>query len=94
VAAVLDHVVQSVRADQELAREVRTECASARATARLLAVLPLLGLGLGSGLGGDPVQVLTRTLPGAVCLAAGTALALAGLAWVDAITARAVRGAT
>ncbi len=93
VAVVLDHVVASVRADQDLAREVRTECASARATARLLAVLPLLGLGLGSGLGGDPVHVLTSTLPGAVCLAVGTSLALAGLAWVDAITARAARPA-
>jgi tight adherence protein B len=93
VAAVLEQVVEAVRSDQELAREVRTECASAQATARLLAVLPLLGLGLGSGLGGDPVRVLTSTLPGAVCLAAGTALALAGLAWVDAITARAARAA-
>lgn len=91
VAQVLDHVVEALRADQDLAREVRAECAAARATARVLAILPLLGLGLGSGLGGDPVHVLTATLPGVVCLAAGSALALAGLAWVDRITGRAER---
>lgn len=91
VAAVLDHVVEALRSEQDLAREVRAECASARATARVLAVLPLLGLGLGSGLGGDPVHVLTGTLPGVVCLAAGCALAMTGLWWVDRITAQAER---
>ncbi|WP_311209581.1 MULTISPECIES: type II secretion system protein [unclassified Aeromicrobium] len=93
VADVLDHVVEALRADHDLAREVRAECSSARATARLLAVLPLLGLGLGSGLGGDPVHVLTGTLPGVVCLAAGCALAATGLAWVERITTRAEVGA-
>lgn len=92
VADVLDHVVEALRADHDLAREVRAECASARATARLLAVLPLLGLGLGSGLGGDPVHVLTATLPGVLCLAAGCALAAAGLAWVERITSGAELG--
>lgn len=89
VASVLEHVVESVRADHDLAREVRAECSSARATARLLAVLPLLGLGLGSGMGGDPVHVLTATLPGVLCLAAGSALAVVGLVWVERIVSRA-----
>lgn len=93
VADVLDHVVEALRADHDLAREVRAECSSARATARLLAVLPLLGLGLGSGLGGDPVHVLTGTLPGVLCLAAGCALAATGLAWVERLTTRAEVGA-
>ncbi len=89
VADVLDRVVDAVRSDRDLGREVRAEVASSRATARLLAVLPVLGLGLGSGLGGDPVHVLTATLPGAICLAAGCALALLGLAWVERIVASA-----
>lgn len=89
VADVLDHVVETVRSERDVVREVRAECASSRATARLLAVLPVLGLGLGSGLGGDPVQVLTTTVPGALCLAAGCALAATGLTWVDRIVARA-----
>lgn len=89
VASVLEHVVEAVRADHDLAREVRAECASARATARLLAALPVLGLGLGSGMGGDPVHVLTGTLPGVLCLASGCALAAAGLAWVERIVRRA-----
>ncbi len=89
VADVLDRVVDAVRSERDLGREVRAEVASSRATARLLAVLPVLGLGLGSGLGGDPVHVLTATLPGATCLAAGCALALLGLAWVERIVATA-----
>ncbi|MCX6408502.1 MAG: type II secretion system F family protein [Propionibacteriales bacterium] len=89
VADVLDRVVDAVRSDRDLGREVRAECASSRATARLLAVLPVLGLALGSGLGGDPVHVLTATLPGASCLAAGCALALLGLVWVERIVATA-----
>lgn len=93
VAAVLERVADAVRADRELAREVRSECAAARATSRLLAVLPLLGLGLGAGLGGDPVHVLTATLPGAACLAAGSALAVLGLLWVERIVAGAERAA-
>lgn len=87
VADVLDRVVEAARSEREVAREVRAEGASARATARLLAALPLLGLGLGSGLGGDPVHVLLTTLPGATCLAAGCALALVGLTWVERIGA-------
>jgi tight adherence protein B len=87
LAGVLDRVAASVRDDAEVEREVRSEAAPARATGRLMAVLPVLGLSLGAGLGADPVHVLTATLPGAVCLAAGVGLACAGVAWVDRIAA-------
>ena len=64
-----------------------------RSTARLLAVLPLLGVGLGTVLGADPVHVLTRTPLGLGCLAAGLALDGAGLALTDRLVARAYRRA-
>jgi tight adherence protein B len=87
LATVLDRVAVSVREDAEVDRDVQAEAAPARATGRMMAVLPLLGLSLGAGLGADPVRVLTGTLLGACCLAAGVALACAGMAWVDRIVA-------
>lgn len=85
LAQVLDRVASAVRDDAELDREVQTEAAPARATGRLMAVLPVLGLSLGAGMGADPVQVLTGTVVGASCLAGGVVLACAGIAWVDRI---------
>jgi tight adherence protein B len=85
LARVLDRVARAVREDAEVEREVAAEAAPARATGRLMAVLPLLGLGLGAGLGADPLHVLTGTVPGALCLAAGVALAGVGVGWVDRI---------
>ncbi|RYJ05204.1 MAG: hypothetical protein EON52_12800, partial [Actinomycetales bacterium] len=83
LAGVLERLASSVRDDVDLGREVRGEAAPARATGRLMAVLPVLGLGLGAGLGSNPLVLLTRTVPGALCLAAGAALACAGTAWID-----------
>jgi tight adherence protein B len=87
LADVLDRVATAVRDDAELDRDVRAEAAPARATGRLMAVLPLLGLSLGAGMGADPVHVLTGTVGGSLCLAGGVALAAGGIAWVDRIVA-------
>jgi tight adherence protein B len=87
LAGVLERVAAGVREDTEVDRDVQAEAAPARATGRLMAVLPLLGLSLGAGMGADPVHVLTGTIGGALCLAAGVALACAGIAWVDRIVA-------
>ncbi len=74
-------------ADQRATRAlVRSELASARSTARLIAVLPVMTLAMSSGTG-DPVGFLLGTGPGLVCLAAGLAMALAGLAWIERIAA-------
>ena len=85
LAQVLDRVATAVRDDAEVDREVQAEAAPARATGRLMAVLPVLGLSLGAGMGADPVHVLTGTVVGASCLAGGVVLACAGIVWVDRI---------
>lgn len=74
-------------------REVQSGVAPARATGRLMAMLPVVGLALGSGMGSDPVALLTGTVPGGLCLAAGSACACAGVAWVNRIAATAERTA-
>jgi tight adherence protein B len=85
LARVLDRLEETARGDLELEREVESGLAPARATGRLMAVLPVFGLALGSGMGGDPVAILTGTYPGVLCLASGCALACAGVAWVERI---------
>ena len=89
LARVLDQLEETARGDLEIEREVESGLAPARATGRLMAVLPVFGLALGSGMGGDPVAILTGTVPGVVCLAAGCGLACAGIAWVERIAASA-----
>ncbi|GAA5097689.1 type II secretion system F family protein [Nocardia iowensis] len=60
--------------------------AGARATAAVLACLPLLGIGLGHMMGAAPLHVLFASSAGTVLLPLGAALACAGLLWTDAIT--------
>ncbi|MEV2222936.1 type II secretion system F family protein [Nocardia vinacea] len=60
--------------------------AGARATAAVLAGLPLLGIGLGQLMGAAPLHVLLSPGTGTVLLPLGAALACIGLLWTDAIT--------
>ncbi|TFV90551.1 pilus assembly protein TadB [Blastococcus sp. CT_GayMR16] len=91
LASVAGAVEDDLRARSRHRLELRGATAAPRASASLLAGLPLLGLAMGSGVGADPWAVLTGTGVGQVLLVAGVALEAAGLAWTRRLVARAVR---
>ncbi|MGY1795368.1 type II secretion system F family protein [Geodermatophilus sp. SYSU D00525] len=91
LAAVAGAVEDDLRARRRQREELRSVTAGPRASAALLAGLPLLALAMGSGIGADPWAVLTTTVPGQALLVAGVALEAAGLAWSARLVRRALR---
>jgi tight adherence protein B len=91
LADVLTAVDDDLRARAGHRRELRSAMAGPRASALLLAGLPVLGLAMGGGIGADPWRVLTATGAGQVLLVVGVAFELAGLAWSRRLVERALR---
>jgi tight adherence protein B len=90
MASALGQVAESARRRRSTQQLVASELASAQATARLVALLPIMVLAMGSGLGGDPWGFLLTSPPGLVCLGLGATLVLLGLGWIERISARTV----
>lgn len=80
-AALTERLAGSLRADETIHRQTEASLAGARSTARILAALPIFGIGLGYSLGADPLTFLTATPTGWLCLAAGLSLTTLGLHW-------------
>lgn len=80
---LLQRLADQLEAEQDRRRALEAALAGARMTQKLLAWLPALGLGLAQLMGADPLGVLTGTVLGRVCLAAG-----GGLWWANALWCR------
>ncbi|MER6195905.1 type II secretion system F family protein [Streptomyces sp. NPDC001586] len=81
LAAGLDRLEGALRAERDRQASLRAQLAGARSTVLVLALLPLVGLLIGTGLGADPLRVLLHTPMGWGCLLAGALLEALGLLW-------------
>jgi tight adherence protein B len=66
-------------------RLLNAELAQARATVRVLALLPVIGLVLGTVLGANPLRWLLATTAGHVVVVAAMVFELLGWLWVRAL---------
>ncbi|SSC24363.1 Hypothetical protein KLENKIAIHU_2975, partial [Klenkia terrae] len=91
LAAVVTAAEDDLRAGLRTRAELGAALSGPRASAAVLAGLPVLGLLMGSGIGADPWRVLTTTPVGTVLLVVGVGLEAAGIAWSGRLAARAAR---
>jgi tight adherence protein B len=87
LATTLAQVAGTARQRQSTRHLVQGELASAQATARLVALMPIASLAMSAGIGADPWHFLFGTPIGLGCLGAGLCFAFSGLLWIDRIAA-------
>jgi tight adherence protein B len=88
-ADVLERLALGLRAEAAAATDARIALAGPKATAGVLSLLPVAGLGLGVLLGVDTVHVLVSTPAGHACLVLGLAAWGAGRWWIRSLVASA-----
>lgn len=91
LAAAVERLEEGQRAAAAQRRAVTAELAGPRATAQLLAVLPVVGIGLAAALGARPLDFLFGTPVGVGCLAVAVGLDALGLLWTGRLADGAVR---
>ena len=84
-------VADALRTEAAVRREAHSQLATARATARLLAVLPFGTLLLLSGGDGAAMSFLFSTPVGLACLSGAVLFVVAGVWWVDRLARSATR---
>lgn len=91
LAELLDSLRRNLQQRTARVRDLDSKMAGPRATAALLAVLPVLGLLMGESLGAGPLAVLSTSSAGQVLVLVGGAMLCAGLGWTHRLTAPEVR---
>jgi len=81
LAPTLTEFAVTLRSLAQNQRDIDTALAGPVATARMVMVLPLVGILFGMALGFDSIRVLFTTPPGLVCLALGILLMLLAQLW-------------
>jgi tight adherence protein B len=81
LADLLDRLETDLRGLERVRQMAAAQAAGAQATAWLLAALPVAGIGVGFGMGADPLRVLLGTPVGAACAGVALLLQVAGLTW-------------
>lgn len=85
LSTALERIADDLEAGQAIRAMVAGELAAPRASGKIMAALPVLGLGLGYLIGGDPLDFLWREPVGWACLVTGVLLAAIGILWIDAL---------
>lgn len=94
LADLVERIEADLRADDRARSSAAAQAAGARATAWLLAGLPVGGIALGYGIGVDPLAVLLHTPVGAACAVGAIVLQAAGLTWADRLASPLALGGT
>ncbi|MFC4010903.1 type II secretion system F family protein [Nonomuraea purpurea] len=89
LAPLVDRVASTLRTAQAHRQDVAAQLAGPRTTARMLAVLPALGLLMAAALNMHPLDFLFGSIPGLLCLIAGIALDACGLWWTNHMATKA-----
>ncbi|TMR88097.1 type II secretion system F family protein [Nonomuraea basaltis] len=89
LAALVERVASTLRTAQAHRQDVAAQLAGPRTTARMLAVLPALGLLMAGALNMHPLDFLFGSLPGLACLVTGIALDACGLWWTNRMATQA-----
>jgi hypothetical protein len=87
LAELVERIEADARATDRGLAAAAAQAAGARATAWLLAALPIGGIGLGYGIGVDPLAVLLHDTVGGVCAVLAVALQIVGLFWAERLGA-------
>ncbi len=81
-AEAVDRLIARASRDNDVRRQLSSELAAPRATARLVGSLPIMGLMIGHALGADPVGWLVGSPLGLLVLGTGVVLDLLGFWWM------------
>jgi tight adherence protein B len=88
IATLMRAAQRDIAERQRFSARVSSSMAGARATAAILAGLPVLGVLMGQLIGASPLSFLLSGHAGGWLLVVGSALACGGLLWSDRITDR------
>lgn len=91
LAPAIDRVADALQDEIDLSREVASIMAGPRATVRVLAGLPVIGLLLGTAIGARPIDFLLGSALGVGCVLGAVVLDALGVAWSRRIAHRAAR---
>lgn len=92
LANSVDRLAVSLRVQQDLHSTLRSELAAPRATARMLGLLPVIGIVMGYLLGADPLAWFLGSPAGLSVLALAVLLTVVGGIWTRRIVRRVERG--
>ena len=90
MAVALQRIHAYALVDQEVAREVQANSAAPRFAVMTLVMLPALAWMTAGATGARPIEFLTTTAPGWICLVVGAALFAGAVLWMRMLTRQAL----